>query len=250
MDRPTRIRLRQVALVAADLDAAEDAIVDRLGVSMCFRDPAVAEFGLRNALFPIGDRLLEVVSPTGPGTTAGRLLDRRGGDGGYMAIFETDEAIDAVRRRMADLDVRIVFEAPGDGVTGLHLHPRDVGGAIVSIDRTDAWGDWPWAGPVWREHVRTDVVTEMVGVEVAANDPAAMSRRWADVLGRPASDMSIDLDDGTWVRFVAAGDRGEGIDGIVLHRADGAAAEDIAVAGCAVRFEGSADREVGAVSSS
>ena len=83
--------------MAADLAAAETAIVDRLGVSMCFRDPGVGEFGLHNALFPIGDRLLEVVSPTEPGTTAGRLLDRRGGDGGYMAIFETDEALDATR---------------------------------------------------------------------------------------------------------------------------------------------------------
>ncbi len=244
VDRPIRIRLRQVALVAADLDAAEEAIVDRLGLSMCFRDPGVAEFGLRNALFPIGDRLLEVVSPTGPGTTAGRLLDRRGGDGGYMAIFETDEAVDDIRQRMAELDVRIVFEAPGDGVTGLHLHPRDVGGAIVSIDRTDTWGDWPWAGPVWRDHVRSGVVTEMVGVEIGANDPAAMSRRWADVLGRSARDGSIDLDDGTWVRFVATGDRGEGLDAIVLRRADGAAADHIVIAGCAVRFE------AGAVSSS
>ncbi len=227
-----------MALVAADLDAAEAEIIDRLGLSLCFRDPGVGAFGLRNALFPIGDRLLEVVSPTEPGTTAGRLLDRRGGDGGYMAIFETDEALDGIRHRMADLDVRIVFEAAGEGVTGLHLHPRDVGGAIVSIDRTDTWGAWPWAGPVWRDHVRTDTVTEMVGVEISAGEPDAMCRRWAAVLGRPAGNRRIDLDDGTWVRFVEAGDRGEGLDAVTL-RGTGGIRDDLVVAGCTVRLAAS-----------
>ena len=235
--QPTRIRLRQVALVAADLDAAERAIVEQLGLSLCFRDPGVAEFGLHNALFPIGDRLLEVVSPTQPGTTAGRLLERRGGDGGYMAIFETDEPLDAIRERMAALGVRIVFEARGDGVTGLHLHPRDTGGAIVSIDRTDSWGEWPWAGPDWRDHVRTDVVTSMAGVDIAANDPEAMCRRWAAVLSRPADGDSIDLDDGTSVRFVVAGERGEGLDAVILRAVEGIPLDDIVIAGCTFRFD-------------
>ena len=74
-------------MVAADLEAAEQRITDELGLELCYRDPGVGVFGLRNALFPIGDKLLEVVSPTQEGTTAGRFLDKRGGDGGYMVIF-------------------------------------------------------------------------------------------------------------------------------------------------------------------
>lgn len=93
------IRLRQVALVADDLAAAEAAIVEELGIELCFRDPGVAEFGLHNALFPVGDKLLEVVSPIQDGTTAGRLLDKRGGDGGYMVILEVDD-LDEARRRV------------------------------------------------------------------------------------------------------------------------------------------------------
>jgi hypothetical protein len=79
-------RLRQVALVARELDPVVAALERTLGLAVAFRDPGVAEFGLRNALFPVGDQFLEVVSPTQPGTTAGRLLERRGGDGGYMVI--------------------------------------------------------------------------------------------------------------------------------------------------------------------
>ena len=115
--------------------------------------------------------------------------------------------------------MRIVFEARGDGVTGLHLHPRDVGGAIVSIDRTDVWGEWPWAGPAWRDHVRTSVVTEMIGVDIGGERSGRDERT---VGGRTraagAGRASIELDDGTAVRFVAAGDRGEGIDAVGVAR--------------------------------
>ncbi len=73
------IRLRQVALVAADLDPVVTQLSDTFGPSVCFRDPGVAEFGLHNALMVVGDQFLEVVSPTEPGTTCGRLLDKRHG---------------------------------------------------------------------------------------------------------------------------------------------------------------------------
>ena len=218
-----RMRLRQVALVAADLPPVEAAITDELGVELCFRDPAVGEFGLHNALFPIGDKLLEVVSPVRDGTTAGRLLTKRGGDGGYMVILEVDD-LDEMRRRINELRVRVVFTAAGDGIVGLHLHPRDLGGAIVSVDQADEWGEWPWAGPAWRQHVRTDTVTDLVGVEVQADDPGRMAARWAEVLGRDVSiggagETTIPLDEGV-IRFVPATDR----------RGDGVSAIDVAAA--------------------
>src|SRR5215208_3455104 len=43
-----------------------------------YGDPGVAYFGLRNAVMPLGDTFVEVVSPIGEGTAAGRFLDRRG----------------------------------------------------------------------------------------------------------------------------------------------------------------------------
>lgn len=217
-------------MVAADLEAAEQRITDELGLELCYRDPGVGVFGLRNALFPIGDKLLEVVSPTQEGTTAGRFLDKRGGDGGYMVIFETDDLDDA-RRRFEQAGVRIVFEAEDDGVLGLHLHPADVGGAIVSIDRTDVWGEWPWAGPEWRDHVRTGTVTDVLGVEIEAADPDAMAERWSTVLGRPAADRRIELDEGA-VTFVEAGERGDGVVGFTLAAADGADAVDTTICNC------------------
>lgn len=213
-----RMRLRQIVMVAEDLEAAERAIERDLGLEMCFRDPGVAAFGLRNALFPIGDKFLEVVSPTQPGTTAGRQLDRRGGDTGYMVILEVDD-LETLRRRFEEYDARIVFEATADGIVGLHLHPADVGGAILSVDQPDTWGEWPWAGPDWPDHVRTGTVNDVLAVVIEAADPSAMAQRWGDLLGREVSDDTVSFDEGE-IRFVAAASRGEGVIGFVLQATD------------------------------
>lgn len=210
-----KVRLRQIVMVATDLEAAEQRITDELGVELCFRDPGVAEFGLRNALFPIGEQFLEVVSPTEPETTAGRHLERRGGDSGYMVIVEVDD-LATVRQRLDALGTRVVFEATAPGVVGLHLHPGDVGGAILSIDETETWGEWPWAGPSWRDHVAKDRVEAVLAVTIEANDPPAMAQRWAEVIGLPAHNNVVSFPDGGEIRFVAVGDRGEGIAGFSL----------------------------------
>lgn len=231
------MRLRQIVMVAEDLDGTERRIQDELGVRLCYRDPGVATFGLRNALFPVGDQLLEVVSPTRPGTTAGRLLEKRGGDGGYMVIVEVDD-LAPLRARFAECDARIVYEAAVPGITGLHLHPADVGGAILSVDRTDEWGEWPWAGPDWRRHVDTTVVSEVLAVTIEALDPPAMAARWAELLTLEVTDTAeaqvVGLPDGGEVRFVPAGSRGEGVGGFTLRSAAGAA-RSLSICNC--RFD-------------
>jgi hypothetical protein len=89
--RAVWLRLRQICLVAEKLAPVEEALSDVLGVKVCYRDPGVGKYGLENALFPIGNQLLEVVAPVEENTAGGRYLDRRGGDGGYMAITQCDD---------------------------------------------------------------------------------------------------------------------------------------------------------------
>ena len=70
------IRLRQVALVARDLEAVVDDLRTSFGIDVAHRDPAVASFGLQNAVLPVGNQFIEVVSPTREGTAGGRQLER------------------------------------------------------------------------------------------------------------------------------------------------------------------------------
>jgi len=186
------MRLRQVALVARELDPVVDDLSAILGLEVAFRDPGVAEFGLHNAIFAIGDTFLEVVSPVRPDAAAARFLDRRGGDGGYMAIFQT-VGLAAHRARLARLGVRVVWEIAFDDIATLHLHPRDVGGAIVSLDEARPPESWRWAGPEWQRHVRRERVLEIAGIDVASADPARTAERWASVLDRPL-DPSLGAD--------------------------------------------------------
>jgi hypothetical protein len=233
-----RVRLRQVALVAADLAPVEADIIRDLSVELCYRDPDVGVFGLKNALFPVGDKLLEVVSPLREHTTAGRLLDKRNGDGGYMVILQVDD-LDAMKSRFETNGVRVIFTAARPGITGIHLHPKDVGAAILSVDQTDEWHDWGWAGPDWRDHIRTSVVTDMVGVAMQTDDPSRTSARWAAVLGREMTvsgdEHRIQLDEGV-LRFVPPGDdRGEGLCAIDVLAAD-AKTRTTALCGVTINF--------------
>jgi hypothetical protein len=217
------LRLRQIALVAKDLEAAHADISALFGLDYAYADPGVGKYGLHNAVFPVGMTFLEVVSPKTEGTTAGRLLDKRGGDGGYMVIMQTDRLAEA-RERIIAARARIVDQFDGDGVAFTHIHPRDVGGAIPSVDWMEPPDRWDWGGPKWREHMRTDRVQAIVGAELQAEAPELMAARWAEVLGRDAERKGeawrIGLE-ASEIRFVAIrDDRGEGLRAFDVKAAD------------------------------
>jgi hypothetical protein len=229
------MRLRQVALVARDLDSVVADLCAVLGVEVAYRDPGVGEFGLRNAVMAIGDTFLEVVSPAVEGTAAGRYLDRRGGDGGYMVILQCD-ALETDRRRIAELGIRVVWQVDLPDMRGTHLHPADVGGAILSLDWANPPSSWRWAGPAWESTVRRDRVTAITAVEIQAADPIALAERWGDVLARPVEERGrldrpvITLDSGE-IRFSPlTGSQGEGISRVEFAAVDAPAILDGAVA--------------------
>lgn len=198
------LRIRQVALVARDLEPVVDHLCAVLGVDVCFRDPGIATFGLENAMVAVGSQFIEIVSPRQAGTSAGRLLDRIGSDTGYMIILQTDDLASA-RARAENAEARVVWEISLKDVATAHLHPRDVGGAIVSLDETVEPDEWHWAGPDWKNLVRTDVVRGIRAAEIFTQAPRAMGRRWVEIFGREMRETqgaSEWLLDGNSVRFL------------------------------------------------
>lgn len=218
------LRLRQVALVTRSLAPLVEQIRDVFGVDVAFRDPSVESFGLENALFPIGDQFLEVVSPIREGTAAGRYLERRGGDGGYMIILQCDDPAE-VEDRIAPLGIRKAFEQDLGDYHVLQLHPRDTGGCFLSIDSQaggeDRQGPWHPAGPSWQQAVRTDVVRGISAVEIQSPEPARLAMRWREILERPiALDGTLRLDDAV-IHFLPESDgRGEGLGALELIAVD------------------------------
>jgi len=186
------MRLRQVALVAEDLAPAVSEVQDVLGLDVCYEDPNVGHWGLVNALFPLGPDFLEIVAPRQLGTAAGRYLARRGGNGGYMAIFQSPDAR-VERERIAALGVEFVHVADRPGpYHATQFHPKALGGILVSIEscgtpeayRNPA-GPWYPAGTAWESHVRTDRTSRLLAVELQAGDPERLADKWQRVLGSP-----------------------------------------------------------------
>jgi hypothetical protein len=178
----TAVRLRQAVLVAEELEPVAAALRSALGLQEPFRDPGVGEFGLANTVFALGDCFLEVIAPTRPDTAAGRYLARHGGAGGYMAIFDLED-LDGARSRAAELGVRVVWQIDLPDISGTHLHPADMRGAIVSLDRSQPYGSWRWGGPDWTGRVGAGAPGRLAGITVAVADPAAAAKRWGEVLG-------------------------------------------------------------------
>jgi hypothetical protein len=245
-DGVPRVRLRQAVLVAAELEPVADALREALGLGEPFRDPGVGLFGLENAVFALGDCFLEIVSPTEPGTAAGRYLERRGGDGGYMVMFDLEDLAGG-RERAKDSGVRTVWEIDLPDISGTHLHPADIGGAIVSIDGSKPYGSWRWGGPEWTGQTGSDGAPGLLtGVTLAVAEPAVVAARWSHVLGVPLNgdgeagggDAVLGLE-GAEARFRPLAEGGpEGLAEVVVAEALSLSSDGVAVGG--VRFAGPA----------
>src|SRR5262245_30115206 len=209
------LRLRQICLVAPALEPVVEAVHSIFGLAVCHRDPAVARYGLVNALFVCGHQFLELVAPTRDGTTAGRFLQRSGGRGGYMAIFDTD---DPERRRahVQALGVRIAHVMDHAGFFGIQLHPVDCRATMLEFDRSAGnerldGAYWP-AGAHWHDFQRLDRVSALPAIDVRGRDREGLAAHWARIIDVPLArgpdgEPTLRFELGS-VRFGAAADDG------------------------------------------
>jgi hypothetical protein len=219
------MRLRQIALVAKELAPTVDDLTSIFDIDPGYDDPGVGEFGLHNAVIPIGDTYLEVVSPKQDGTTAERLIQKRGGDGGYMVILQAED-IEKQRALADENNIRRIWNTDYPEARAFHMHPKDIGGPITSIDQMTPPESWKWAGPDWEARVKTDRISSIVGADVQSDDPEKMASLWAAVLGRESDSVGentyqITFDDDSYVRFIPDRDgRGEGLNALSVKTTD------------------------------
>jgi|TARA_B100001964_G_scaffold219344_1_gene261339 hypothetical protein len=226
------IRIRQICLIAHDLDRVQTQLGAVFGVEVCHRVEG-GFLGLHNCLIPFGNQFVEIVSPKPDehGSAGERFLRRRGGDGGYMVITQVPaDTFKTVRDRVEAMGIRIVGEF-GDDVNGngFQLHPRDVPGAIPEIqwhveeDRSDS----PWwnVGPNWWQYKHTEIVAGIAAAEIQCNDPARLAARWSDVFEKPVDsdgngNPCLTLQESE-LRFVPVRDgRGEGLGALDISSND------------------------------
>ena len=220
------IQLRQVCLVAERLEPVVQELTQILGVNSCFIDPGVAQFGLENNLMVVGKNFLEVVAPIKKETAAGRFLEKREGDGGYMVIVQIDseDAFNQIKQNAREEGVRVAWELDIGRWKNCQFHPKDMEAAFLEIEIdefNDFEGYWhPAGGSGWEGSVKQDSTLDIIGVELQSEFPSKMATRWGRILGESPhpvkGDKEIHLKNSV-LKFVQLSDgRGAGLSAVDL----------------------------------
>jgi hypothetical protein len=89
---------------------------------------------LTHASVPLGGDIIELVAPFKEGTTAGRLLDKRG-EGGYMIIMQTEDANKRREHIEAKALAKVILRQEHGDVTFVQYHPKGIkGGMMPELD--------------------------------------------------------------------------------------------------------------------
>lgn len=185
------MRLRQVAVLVADLEDAVQLVDAVFGESWHFCDPKIAEFGMDHVVIPWGGDFLEILAPQlGVESAAQRYLARRGADTGYMVILHDLDPI-AHRDRLRTRGVRVVHQVNSEPNVAVHYHPKDSGGVLLDINgdtRTrnlfERLAPWPHCGDDWPRYASDSDVLGLLGVTLVSNSPEEQCRSWSVLVDR------------------------------------------------------------------
>ncbi len=217
------MRLRQLVLVTKEIDSLAEQICELFELKISFRDPELIHFGLENRMIPVGDTFIEVVSPVQENTSAERFLIKRNGPGGYMVIVDVKD-FEHEKKRIKNENIRIIWHENRniDGIhaQALHLHPKQIGGAILSLDSMIPESAWLWAGTNWRGDINQSLVDNLTGVVLKAQNPEKLCANWEVALGKKrvkaVDKFSIELEKSN-IKFIEVKEgSGEGIDAFIL----------------------------------
>ena len=194
------MRLRQLVFVSKERDRLAKEICDVFDLKEAYNDPGLISFGLENVLIPLNDTFFEIVMPVQENTTAERFFEKIGGEGGYMIIVDVKN-FEQENERVENSEIKIVWngnrQEEGIHARTIHLHPKQVGGAILSLDKMIPEDEWLWAGTNWKEHINKSLVDCISGVILQSSDPNKLCSQWELALGKKrdsSSALNISLD--------------------------------------------------------
>ncbi|HLI57101.1 MAG TPA: methylmalonyl-CoA epimerase [Actinomycetota bacterium] len=133
-------QIDHVAFAVSDLEAAIDHYERVWGLTLAHRE-VVAEQGVEEAMFALGESYLQLVAPLSPDSPVGRFLARRGEGLHHIAyrVGALEEALAALRSSGADL----IDETPRRGSRNTRVafvHPRTNHGVLVELVQLAADG--------------------------------------------------------------------------------------------------------------
>lgn len=126
-------KIEHVALAVADLDAAVAHYEKVWGLEVSHRE-RVEDQGVEEAMLPLGESYLQLLGPTGPDTTVGKFVAKRG-EGLHHIAYEVDD-LEAALAELKDKGVPLIDEVPRRGGRGhmvAFVHPKGNHGLLVEL---------------------------------------------------------------------------------------------------------------------
>ncbi len=212
--------IRHYVLASPDIDAVSAKLQAFLQIPQGDRHDMGTILGFKNEMMMVGQTMLEMVQPTKPDHRLHKWFKERGGEGGYMIVFQTFDA-DAFRERAAAEKLRLTRDMLFRGQDMIQFDPKRFGTHLETYKYTLPNG-W-WGDPVGRKYGKSKVASEIVAAEVAVGDPPAeIAAQVGRLFQSQVKDTSVTLVDKT-IRFVPAKDT-KGLIGLDLKAIDKASA--------------------------
>ncbi len=126
-------KIEHVAVAVADLDAAISLYRDVWGLEVTGRE-RVEDQGVEEAMVKIGESHIQLLGATGPDTTVGKFLERRG-EGLHHIAYEVDD-LEAALAQLKEQGVPLIDEKPRKGGRGhmvAFVHPKGNRGLLVEL---------------------------------------------------------------------------------------------------------------------
>ena len=126
-------KVEHIALAVADLEAAIDHYANVWGLDVTHRE-RVEDQGVEEAMLPAGGVFLQLLGPTGPDTTVGKFIERRG-EGLHHIAYEVAD-LEATLETLKSQGVPLIDEEPRRGGRGhmvAFVHPKGNHGLLVEL---------------------------------------------------------------------------------------------------------------------
>lgn len=216
-----------MGVVTRDPNPIEEILTEVFGLEVAERFSGVDQYGLGTSFYPIGNQFFEVVHSVVSGTVADRLIEKRGGDTGFIVMLETLD-LDAVEATATSLGVRVVDALENSKGRYLQFHPNDVGGTLLAVyemadaDAGAVDGVWMYGGDQWKSARRTDVISGIAEVVIECTTPQRVAGIWSQLTNGKLTQVPMGQRlqlTGSTIQFVA-GREDRGIAKLVLSTSD------------------------------
>lgn len=126
-------KIEHIAVAVSDLEAAIAHYSETWGLEVEHRE-RVEDQGVEEAMLALGESYLQLLGPTGPDTTVGKFIAKRG-EGLHHLAYEVDDLEGALAELKAK-GVPLIDEKPRKGGRGhmvAFVHPKGNHGLLVEL---------------------------------------------------------------------------------------------------------------------